>query len=74
MGDNYNDISTKSLFIFITTASVDIFQQLFAVPWTPFLYWFQKRTFENNWCRFLQNFSALTLLVGQQEGHLACKN
>jgi len=29
--------------------------------------------YSNDWCSDLA-FSALTLLVGQQEGHLACKN
>ena len=29
---------------------------------------------QNLWCVFMFVFSALTLLVGRQEGHLACKN
>jgi len=29
--------------------------------------------FKHNWLQFLFAFSALTLLVGRQEGHPACK-
>jgi len=33
-----------------------------------------KRFFGSRWYILMQCFSALTLLVGRQEGHLACKN
>jgi len=43
-----------------------------ARPWFFFHYLFQTRSFWDNWYMSVA-YSALTLLVGWQEGHLACK-
>jgi len=42
----------------------------------PFWYWLTRIVLEKgplNGCVYPGAFSALTLLVGRQEGHLACK-